>query len=144
MIAQLASVFAVAFLSLWGAFPAGAALGVPPTVIAATAAISYAAGVALVLILGQPMRDWLMRRGGSKLSGDPNSTVRKIWGRYGLIGLALLAPITTGSQIGAAVALALNAPPRRVFIAMALGACLWCVVLALALQFGLVAVRGNP
>ena len=143
MIAQIISVFAVAFLSLWGAFPAGVALGVAPAVIAVTAGVSYAAGVALVLILGQPVRDWLMRRGGSKLSADPNSTVRKVWDRYGLIGLALLAPITTGSQIGAVVALALNAPPRRVFVAMALGACLWCLVLALALHFGLVTVQGN-
>ncbi len=143
MIAQVISVFAVAFLSLWGAFPVGVGLSLPPLVIAVTAAVSYAVGVALVLILGQPVRDWLLKRFGNKVSGNPNSTVRKVWDRYGLIGLALLAPVTTGSQIGAAIALSLDAPPRRVFVAMTLGACLWCAVLALAIQFGLVAIQGK-
>ncbi len=144
MIAQVISVFAVAFLSLWGAFPVGVGLRLPPAIIGVTAAVSYAVGVALVLILGQPVRDWLLKRFGSKISGNPNSTVRKVWDKYGLIGLALLAPVTTGSQIGAAIALSLDAPPRRVFVAMTLGACLWCAVLALAIQFGLVAVQGQP
>ena len=42
-----------------------------------------------------------------------------------MIGLALLAPVTTGAQIGAIIGISLNAPPRRLFVLMSLGGLLW-------------------
>lgn len=138
---KLLSVFGVAFFSLWASIPAGLALGLSPVSIIITAALSYTSGVGLVAFLGAPVRDWVMRRFGHKVLGDPNSTVRRAWERYGMIGLALLAPITTGAQIGAAVGIALNAPPRRLFLWMSLGGLLWAVLLALALSLGILGVQ---
>ena len=138
---KLISVFGIAFLSLWASIPAGLALGLSPVPIVATATVSYAAGVALVVFLGQPVRDWIMRRFGDKVSGDPNSAVRRAWERYGLIGLALLAPITTGAQIGAAMGMALNAPARRLFLLMSLGGLLWAILFAVAISLGIMGVQ---
>jgi uncharacterized membrane protein len=138
---KLVSVFGVAFLSLWGSIPAGLALGLSPLPIVLTAGLSYATGVGLVTFLGKPVRDWIMRRYGDKVTGDPNSSVRRVWDRYGLIGLALLAPITTGAQIGAAVGMALNASPRRLFLLMSLGGLLWAVLLAAAISLGIAGVQ---
>lgn len=138
---KLVSVFGVAFLSLWASIPAGLALGLSPVPIVITAALSYASGVGLVAFLGKPLRDWLMRRYGDKLAGDPNSTVRRVWDKYGLIGMALLAPITTGAQIGAAVGMALNASPRRLFLWMSLGGLLWAGLLAAAISLGIAGVQ---
>lgn len=138
---KLLSVFGVAFLSLWASIPAGLALGLSPVPIVITATLSYAAGVGLVAFLGKPVRDWIMRRFGEKVSGDPTSPIRRAWDRFGLIGLALLAPITTGSQIGAAVGMALNAPPRRLFLLMSLGGLLWTILLAGAISLGIMGVQ---
>ncbi len=138
---KLVSVFGIAFLSLWASIPAGLALGLSPVAVVGTAAVSYASGVGLVAFLGQPVRDWLMRRFGDKVSGDPNSAVRRAWERFGLIGLALLAPITTGAQIGAAVGMALNAPPRRLFALMAAGGLIWAALLGALISLGLVAIQ---
>ena len=138
---KLISVFGIAFLSLWASIPAGLALGLNPVAVVGTAAVSYASGVGLVVFLGQPIRNWLMRRFGDKISGDPNSAVRRAWDRFGLIGLALLAPITTGAQIGAAVGMALNAPPRRLFVLMAIGGLAWAALLGVLISVGVVAIR---
>ena len=105
-----------------------------------TAAISYACGVALVVIVGQPVRDWIMRRFGGKATSNPDSAIRRVWNRYGLIGLALLAPVTTGAQIGAIIGMSLNAPPRRLFVLMSLGGLLWAVIFAALISLGVAAV----
>lgn len=138
---KLLSVFGIAFFYFWAAIPAGLVQGLSPMSVILTAGLSYAAGVGLVAFLGKPVRDWIMRRFGDKVSSDPNSTFRRVWDRYGLIGLALLAPVTTGSQIGAALGLALNAPPRRLFLLMSLGGLVWAILLAVAISLGIMSVQ---
>ena len=138
---KLLSVFGVAFFSLWASIPAGLALGLSPLPIILTAAVSYASGVGLVAFLGKPLRDWIMRRFGDKVMTDPNSAVNRTWTRYGMIGLALLAPVTTGAQIGAAVGMALNASPRRLFLLMSIGGLLWAALLAAAISLGIMGVQ---
>lgn len=138
---KLLSVFGIAFFYFWASIPAGLALGLSPVPVVVTAGLSYAAGVGLVAFFGKPVRDWIMRRFGDKVSSDPNSAFRRVWDRYGLIGLALFAPITTGAQIGAAVGMALNAPPRRLFLLMSLGGLVWAILLAAAITLGIVSVQ---
>lgn len=133
----LASVFAVAFMSFWASFPAGVALGVPPLLVALVAWLSYAVGVMIVVALGEPLRVRLLARFGGKHSTDSHSPLRRIWTRYGLIGLGLLAPITTGGQIGALVGLSLGAAPRRLVIALILGGGVWALVFMGVVLLGL-------
>ena len=140
-IAALISVFGIAFLYFWASIPAGIAQGLSPVLVVATASISYACGVGLVVLAGQPVRDWIMKRFGGKASTNPNSAIRRIWDRYGLIGLALLAPVTTGAQIGAVIGISLNAPPRRLFIFMSLGGLLWGIIVAVLVSLGVAAVK---
>lgn len=139
-LAALASVFGVAFLSLWASIPAGLALGVHVIAVVVTAALSYACGVGLIVLVGQPVRDRILRRFGGKSAGNPDSAIMRVWNRYGLIGLALLAPVTTGAQIGAIIGMSLNAPPRRLFVWMSLGGLLWAAVFAALISLGVAAV----
>ena len=94
-----------------------------------------------MLIVGQPVRERIMKRFGGKGSSSPDSPIRRVWNRYGLIGLALLAPITAGAQIGAIIGLSLNAPPRRLFVLMSLGGLLWAIAFAIAISIGIAAVK---
>lgn len=139
-LAAMISVFGIAFLYFWASIPAGLAQGMSPVLVVIVATISYAFGVTLALIIGQPVRDWIMKRIGSKTASNPNSALRRVWDRYGLIGLALIAPVTTGSQVGTIIGLALNVPPRRLLLLMILGGLLWAVVLTAAFGLGIAAV----
>ena len=141
LLPKLASVFALAFVYFWASIPAGIALGVAPLVVLLTAWASYTAGVILVVLLGAPIRAALLKRFGGKVASDPNSTIRRAWTRFGLVGLALLAPVTTGAQIGALIGLSLGAPPRKMIGAMVLGAALWGAGITLAVVLGVAAVQ---
>lgn len=141
-IAALLSVFGIAFFHLFGAIPIGMAQGISPVAVVLVAALSYACGVGVVIVAGQPVRDWILKRFGGNASANPNSTVRRVWDKYGLIGLGLLAPAITGSQIGAIIGLSFNAPPRRLFVVMSLGGLLWSVIVAAAVALGVAAVQG--
>jgi len=134
-IPAIVSTFGLAFFWFIGAIPAGAALNLALPIAALTAWISYAAGVAVIVLIGAPLRERIIRRFNLSLEHDPNKLFWRAWDRFGLIGLGLLAPVTVGSQIGALIGLALGVSSLRLLIAMVVGAALWTLVIA-----GLVAV----
>ena len=141
MLPKLGSIFALAFIYFWASIPAGIALEVPPVVVLLTAWVSYVAGVVVVVLLGTPARAALLTRFGGKGASNPDSMIQRVWNRFGLLGLALLAPVTTGSQIGALIGLSLGAPPRKLIGAMSLGAALWGIIITLVAALGAAAVR---
>jgi uncharacterized membrane protein len=145
---KIISVFGLAFVSFWGAIPVGLAMGVAPLAVIVSTTLSYACGVALVLVFGERARRWLSRRRGSppptKAEATPGKLrqrVQHITKRYGAFGLGVAAPLTLGSQIGAALGMALNLPPRRLFIAMSAGGLLWSILLTLLTLFGAAGVQ---
>jgi len=140
-IAALISVFGIAFIYFWASIPAGIAQGLSPVLVVITASLSYASGVGLVVLAGQPVRDWIMKRLGGKASANPNSTIRRVWDRYGLVGLAMLAPVTVGAQVGAVIGISLNAPPRRLFLLMSFGGLFWGIIVAVLVSLGVAVVK---
>jgi hypothetical protein len=142
LISALAGIFGIAFFWFWGAIPAGLALGLNPILVAVTVWLSYVAGVVLVVVVGEPIRVRLMARFAKNGSDRSQSAIQRVWDRFGLIGLALLAPVTTGSQIGAALGLSLGVKPRQLVLGMALGAAAWAAVITLAALLGVTAIRG--
>ncbi|MEO8606913.1 MAG: small multi-drug export protein [Chloroflexota bacterium] len=141
LIPKVASIFALAFFYFWPAIPAGLALGLSPLLVILTTSLSYACGAAVVTLLGERMRAWIMRRLGNKAEVKSDSFLRRIWEKYGMVGLGLLAPMTVGAQIGAAIGLALNGKPRRLFIALALGGLVWSIALTAAVTLGVLGVN---
>ncbi|MCC7450744.1 MAG: small multi-drug export protein [Anaerolineae bacterium] len=138
---KLGSIFALAFVSFWASIPAGLALHVAPVSVALTAWSSYTAGVILIARLGEPIRVRLLARFGGKATANPDAPIRWAWDRFGLLGLSLLAPVTTGAQIGALIGLSLGIPPRKLILGMTLGGALWSTGLTLAATLGLAVVR---
>jgi uncharacterized membrane protein len=141
MLPKLGSIFTLAFIYFWASIPTGIALEVPPTIVLLTAWVSYTAGVVVVVLLGTPARAALLKRFGGKGASNPDSLIQRAWNRFGLIGLAVLAPVTTGAQIGALIGLSLGAPPRKLVGAMSLGAALWGVIITLITALGASAIR---
>lgn len=140
------TIFGWAFLSFWSAIPAGIALQVSPVGVALTVTVSYGCGAALVVVAGTSLRARIARRmNRSSQAAQPNRMVTRVqaaWKRYGLVGLALLAPMTVGAQLGAVIGLSLGANPLRLVIAMTLGAALWSVAITLSVVAGVLVVTG--
>jgi hypothetical protein len=141
LIPKLLSIFGLAFFYFWPSIPAGLALGLSPLAVIVTTSLSYAAGVAVVTLLGERVRDWVMRRLGRKGEVNPDGRIRRIWEKFGVIGLGLIAPMTVGAQIGAALGLALNGKPRLLFFWITLGGLIWSIALTTAVTLGVLGVN---
>ncbi len=138
---KVVSVFGVAFLSLWAAIPTGLALGLPPITVATTTAVSYASGVVLVVLVGKPVREWLVKRLRINTTRDPNSRIWQAWERFGIVGFGLLAPMLVGAQGGAVIGLALGVPPRQLTLWMTLGGILWAVIITVIVVAGVLSIN---
>ncbi len=140
----MGGIFGLAFFSFWSAIPAGLVLGLSPLVIIAVTTLSYLTGILVVLLPGERIRAWVIKRWGSEdrqSSLDANSRLYRIWQRFGVVGFGLLAPMTLGAQLGTIVGLSLNIQPRRLFLWMAIGAVSWSVVLTLLISLGVLSVQ---
>lgn len=137
---KVLSVFGLAFFSFWAAITLGLGLGLSPVVVIVTTTLSYALGVVLIVWIGGPIRERVMRRFNQSQTPFEETRIGRIWERYGIIGLGLAAPMTVGAQIGAAIGITLKAEPRRLFLAMAGGALAWSIGLTAAVSLGVLAV----
>lgn len=131
MLVKLLTVAGLGAVELWAAIPAGLALQIHPLVTAIVAGTGAMLGVLAVLMLGEGLRSWLKRwhHGGSD---GQHGGVYRIWVRWGVVGLGLLAPLLTGAPLGAALAVTVGAPRGRLFFSMALGIAIWSAILTLA------------
>ena len=127
-IAGVSISFGLGFVYFIGAIPGGVAAGasVPQAAFAAWA--GYSAGAGVVVLVGVPARDWLVRRFRIPVERDPSKWIWRVWERWGLIGLGLLAPVTIGPQIGGLLALAVGGKPARVWLSLSVGVIPWCVL----------------
>ena len=129
------------FLYFLGAIPAGAAARAPLWLAAVSAWAGYSAGALVVVLAGAPLRDWLARKLKIPIKRDTSKLVWRVWEKWGLAGLGLLAPVTIGPQAGSVLALAVGERAARVFIALSLGVVPWCVLFAALVGFGVKIAR---
>ena len=128
MLLKLLTIFALGVAELWAAAPAGAVMGLDPLLVFLVAAAGAIGGGSVVLLLGERVKAWLVRKRKCEKLEERRGLLFRVWLRYGVIGWGLLAPLLVGSPLGAAFGLVLGAPPRRLLPWLAAGSLLWSVV----------------
>jgi hypothetical protein len=129
------------FLYFVAAIPAGVAAGSPVILAALAAWLGYSLGGGVILLTGVPLRDLIMRKLKVNPHPDPSKLFWRIWERFGLWGLGLIAPVTIGPQATALICLSLGETPRRIQMAISLGVLPWVIGFALVTGFGAHALR---
>ena len=120
--------------------PAGVLAGMPPLPTMLVAAIGNLSTVVLVALAGDRLLAWWRRRRPQPPGGARSrraERARDLAQRWGVPGLALLAPLTTGTHIATVAALATGSGTRRVLWWMAIGIAVWTAVVATATAMGL-------
>ena len=128
--------FGLGFLYFISAIPAGVAAHAPVWAAATAAFLGYSAGGLLVLVGGAPLRSWITAKLKINPTPDPTKLFWKVWCRFGLWGLGVIAPVTIGPQATAAIALALGESPLRIQGAISLGVLPWTVAFAILTATG--------
>lgn len=137
MTSGIVTAFTLGFLYFISAIPAGVAAHAPVWAAAAAAWCGYSAGGTVILLAGVPLREWLLRKLKINPRPDPAKFFWRIWHRFGLWGLALVAPITIGPQATAALALALDESPGRIQLAICAGILPWVLLFGTLTALGL-------
>jgi hypothetical protein len=135
IILKCISVFLVGIVELWGAIPAGMALKLNPVLIVLCAALGGSTAAVIVLLIGEPIRKWLMSFKKSNID-KPGGRLKRIWEKFGESGLCLVAPLLLGVHIGAAVGLSLGGNRVKIAIWMTLSCFIWAVIFTVIGEMG--------
>ena len=135
MLGQYLIVFGTAILELWAAIPAGFAINVDPLSIVILSSLGAFSGSLLVMLLGTGLQKLILK--GHRQAEGREMKLAKIWRKYGVVGLGLLAPLLTGAPIGIAIGLAFKAGKGRLLLFTAIGIVFWSTAITLAGYFGL-------
>lgn len=130
------TVFGLGIAYFLAAIPTGVALHLSPLVAAISAWAGYTAIGAAMLLIGAPARDWVKRKFKFSTEPDPKKLFWRVWLRWGLPGLGLLAPVTIGPYFAALLAIALGERPLRVILWVGGGAIPWCIIFAVMVALG--------
>jgi uncharacterized membrane protein len=119
--------------------PAGVLAGMPPVPTAIVAVAGNLSTVVLVAVAGDRILGWWRQRRPrtDDRPGRRSQRAGELARRWGVPGLAFLAPITTGTHIATVAALATGSGTRRVLRWMAAGLVVWAVAVAAASAAGL-------
>lgn len=134
-------IFVASVVELWLAIPLGFVMKVNPILIATVSAAGAILSAALVTILGDNLRNRLLKWKYGDEKSLKKSRLYKIWNKYGPVGLGLLSPLLFGAPLGAAVGIALGAEKERLLLWMSIGIILWSIGLTIAGDMGLLAIE---
>ncbi|MBL8029252.1 MAG: small multi-drug export protein [Fibrobacteres bacterium] len=135
IILKCISVYLAGVFELWTAIPAGMALKLNPVLISLFGALGASTAVMIVLIVGEPIRKWLMSFKKSKVD-NPDSRLKKIWDKFGVPGLSVIAPLLLGAHIGAAVGLTLGGNRAKIAVWMTISCFVWSAIFTFIGQMG--------
>lgn len=138
---KFATVVGLGIIELWAAIPAGLALGLSPLLTGLASALGSIVALVFVVFLGDRIRNWIISRRKQKKVKEDNSSIDRIWDKYGVIGLGLLSPLITGAPLGAAIGVSLGAPPSRLILWMVIGIVVWAIILTLVSTLGIVGFK---
>lgn len=140
---------AAPWLEVFLVVPLGIAAGLNPVAVSFVGFFGNWIPVLLIGFFFVQISAWLKRRRerkARKAGRDPDADTqqvskkdrraRKIWERYGIPGLALLAPAIVGTDIAALLALSFGSSKRWVMIWITISLALWTIGLAIASIYG--------
>jgi Ca2+/H+ antiporter, TMEM165/GDT1 family len=123
--------------------PAAVLAGMPPGPTARSRSLGNLSTVVLVAVAGDRIIGWWRRRRPERERSPSRRSERagELARRWGVPGLAFLAPLTTGTHLATVAALTTGAATGRVLRWMIAGLVFWSAAVAIATVTGVTAFR---
>lgn len=130
---------AIPIIEILVVIPAGVIAGLSPLPTAVVALAGNLSTVVLIGLIGEKIigRWRQRRRGGDRRASPRSQRARRLAQKWGVPGLALLAPITTGTHLATVAALATGATKRTVLRWMTAGLTVWAAAAGVTMAAGL-------
>jgi len=140
MILKLLTVAGLASFEIYAAIPAGFALGLHPLNIFFSSLIGGLAGVFVVAFLGDKISK-MFRKNKPVKEKKGSGFAKRIWDKYGIIGLGFIGTMTVGAPLSIAVGVGMNAPIRKLVTWCCLGVLVRCALFTTVGHLGIQAVN---
>jgi len=111
----------------------GLALGLSPVLSGPASIAGGLVGTVLTVVAGERVQRWIY---ALPWLSKRRKRVERLWNRYGVVGVALQAPILTGAPLATLIALGLGAPPKSLLLWMSVSVVLWGAVITGAAVLG--------
>jgi uncharacterized BrkB/YihY/UPF0761 family membrane protein len=129
-------VFLLGIVELWASVPAGFVLSLNPIIIGIASSLGAITAAVIVIVIGENIRNRILKS-VDKPESSRERLLRKIWNKYGIIGLGLLSPLLFGAPLGVAIGVALGAPRKRLLLWMSVGIIMWTIILVILVLQGI-------
>ena len=133
-------VIVLGFIQLWGAVPAGLAMGLDPVLTVVGTCIGAIISAMLVIIFGKKFRTWILSKFAKKDKKEQFGFIERIFHRYGAIGFGFISPLIPGVCIGMAIGIALGIPARKLTLWMIIGVFAWTTLLTTLAMLGITVI----
>ncbi|MCE8425595.1 MAG: small multi-drug export protein [Candidatus Methanoperedens sp.] len=126
------------------AFATGLSLKLDPLLTAIMATLGAILGVLVILNFSERIIKWkwLDEKHYCEESKEGSSRICRIWHRYGVAGLGLLAPLLVGASFGTVIGIVLGAKKSILLFWMIIGIVIWCAISAFGINLGIAGIRG--
>ncbi len=134
MIANLTVILFLGVLGIWKSVPVGFILNMHPVLVCTMTILGASLGVLLIYLIGSKLKRRIL-----SLSGKSNKTqqkINKIFDRYGVPGLGMLATLVVGPALTMALGLTIVKNGKNLLLWTNIGIVVWSVLLTLIGQVG--------
>lgn len=112
--------------------------GIPAVPVIIIAFLGNLLTIILLILFIDSIRNWRKKKKSNEELNESKSQQRakKIWGKYGLLGLAFIGPFFVGSHLTALLAITLGGTRSKTFVLMTASIAFWAILLGSAAYFG--------
>lgn len=134
MIANLTVILFLGVLGIWKSVPVGFILNMHPILVCTMTIIGASLGVLLIYLIGSKLKRRILSLSGK--SNKKQQKINKIFDRYGVPGLGMLATLVVGPALTMALGLTIVKNGKNLLLWTNIGIVVWSVLLTLIGQVG--------
>jgi len=132
---------AVPLLEILVVIPIGVGLGFQPVGVAIAAFVGNLLPIYGIIAAHERIEHYLERRRDESEPSKRRQRAKQLWERYGLPGLAVASPVTTGVHLAAVLALGFGSSRRSTALWMTASIAAWTVVITIGSVFALSTIQ---
>ena len=132
---------AVPLLEILVVIPLGVGLGSQPLLVAIAAFFGNVLPIYGIIAAHERVDAYLARRRDDSEPSKRRQRAKQLWEKYGLPGLAVASPVSTGVHLAAVFALGLGSTRRSTALWMTASIAAWTVVITLGSVFALSTIQ---
>ena len=136
MVANLTVILLLGVVGIWKSIPVGFILNMHPILVCAMTILGASLGVLTIFFIGSKLKERILHSLKGKSSNRKQQKINKIFNRYGVPGLGMLATLVVGPALTMVLGMTIVKNGKSLLLWTNIGIVVWSVLLTLIGQVG--------